>query len=149
MKKFLLSIITVIIIFHSHGQKIDYNLDNGYVAEGFDVVAYFDNNPMEGKEQYNHTYQGAQYKFSSQANLDKFKASPNKYVPQYGGWCAYAMGAKNNKVSIDPETYEIREGKLYLFYNSWGTNTLKSWKNEGPEKLKQQADSNWEKIKFK
>lgn len=51
------------------------------------------------------------------------------------------------KVSINPKTFEIRDGKLYLFFNSWGTNTLELWQKEGPEKLQQKADENWKKIK--
>ncbi|WP_308991429.1 hypothetical protein QLS71_005275 [Mariniflexile litorale] len=58
-------------------------------------------------------------------------------------------GTKRDKVGINPETFEINDGKLYLFYNPWGTNTFKLWKNESPEILKQKADKNWEQIKFK
>ncbi|WP_435414028.1 YHS domain-containing (seleno)protein [Polaribacter aestuariivivens] len=124
----------------------DYNLKRGYVAEGYDVVSYFDNDPKEGDKDFTTEYDGVKFKFISEENLEKFKKSPQKYIPQYGGYCAYAIGLKSEKVSIDPETFEIREGKLYLFYNSWGTNTLKLWKKEGAEKLKEKADQNWLKI---
>ncbi|QTD36538.1 hypothetical protein JL193_10300 [Polaribacter batillariae] len=124
----------------------NYNLDKGYIAEGYDVVSYFDNAPKEGKKDFTTEYDGVKFKFISQENLEKFKKSPKKYVPQYGGYCAYAIGLKGKKVSINPKTFEIRDGKLYLFYNSWGTNTLKLWKKEGAEKLKEKADENWLKI---
>ena len=127
-------------------QKIDYNLDGGYLAEGYDLVAYFDQSPTKGSKQFVYTDESVKLKFSSQKNLDAFKSDPKKYLPQYGGWCAYAM-AKNKKVSIDPQTYEIRDGKLYLFYNSFFNNTLESWTEEGPEKLKKLANSNWQKLK--
>jgi len=81
--------------------------------------------------------------------LDKFKGNPKKYVPQYGGYCAYAMATANKKADSDPETFEIRDGKLYLFYNSWGINNLKKWLAEGPAKLKPKADANWSKLKYK
>jgi len=71
------------------------------------------------------------------------------YVPQYGGYCAYAIAKNGKKVSINPKTFEIRDDKLYLFYNSWGTNTLDMWVKQGPEALQKKADSTWEKIKFK
>ena len=71
------------------------------------------------------------------------------YVPQYGGYCAYAIADKGKKVSIDPETFEIRDGKLYLFYNAWGTNTLKMWLKEDVKGLQEKADKNWEDIKLK
>lgn len=128
-------------------QKIDYNLQDGYVAEGYDVVTYFKSKAVEGNKEYSATYDGQQYLFSSQANLDLFKADPTKYAPEYGGWCAYAMGAKSEKVEIDPETFEIRDGKLYLFYNAYFTNTFKDWIKE-PEVLRKKADVNWEKVKF-
>ncbi|TMM30465.1 hypothetical protein FDT66_06790 [Polaribacter aestuariivivens] len=124
----------------------DYNLKRGYVAEGYDVVSYFDNNPKEGDKDFTTEYDGVKFKFISKQNLEKFKKSPQKFIPQYGGYCAYAIGLKSEKVSIDPETFEIRDGKLYLFYNSWGINTLKLWKKEGAEKLKEKADQNWLKI---
>jgi hypothetical protein len=77
--------------------------------------------------------------------LLKFKANPEKYKPAYGGWCAYAMGENGEKVKVDPETYKIVDGKLYLFYNFWTTNTLDDW-NKNEKKLKEAADRNWSKI---
>jgi len=130
-------------------QETDYNTKKGFIAEGYDVVAYFNNKAEKGSSKYVHTYDKVKYKFASQKNLDAFKNDPTKYVPQYGGYCAYAVGAKAEKVSIDPETFEIRDGKLYLFYNSWGINTLSKWNEEGAEALKAKADKNWETIKTK
>jgi hypothetical protein len=85
------------------------------------------------------------YHFSSPENKKEFRKNPSKYEPEYGGWCAYAMGAKGEKVSIDPETFKIINGKLYLFYNSFFNNTLKSW-NKDETNLKAKADVNWENI---
>ena len=130
-------------------QSIDYNVKSGYALSGYDVVAYFSNTAKEGNNKYVATHDNVKYKFSSQANLDKFKANPDKYLPQYGGYCAYAVGAKNKKVVPDPETFEIRDGKLFVFYKSWRRNTFDLWKKEGPEKLKPKADKNWEKLKVK
>ena len=58
------------------------------------------------------------------------------------------IGAKGKKVSINPETFEIRDGKLYLFYNAWGTNTLEMWLEEGVKGLQEKADKKWEDLKF-
>lgn len=129
-------------------QKENYNLKKGFVAEGYDVVAYFSNKALKGDKKYATEFDGVKFKFSSQKNLDIFNKNPKKYVPAYGGYCAYAVGVKGEKVSINPKTFEIRENKLYLFYNSWGINTLELWKKEGAEDLKQKADSNWAKIKI-
>ncbi|WP_299211374.1 YHS domain-containing (seleno)protein [uncultured Dokdonia sp.] len=149
MKKSIIILIGLLIGFSSQAQQIDYYLDSGYVAEGYDVTAYFNNEAVEGSKSYTTTYDGAKFKFASQVNLDKFKANPSKYVPQYGGYCAYALATNGKKVDADPETFEIRDGKLYMFYNSWGKNTLKNWKKEGPTALRLKADTNWEKVKYK
>ncbi|WGK66157.1 YHS domain-containing (seleno)protein [Croceiramulus getboli] len=146
------SLYTLIILFAVStvtAQQTDYNLKRGYVAEGYDVIAYFDGEALEGSSTYSTTHDGVKFKFANAENLAKFKADPEKYVPQYGGYCAYAIADKGKKVSVDPETYEIRDGKLYLFYNSWGTNTLNSWIAEGPDQLKTKADKQWEQVKFK
>ena len=127
-------------------RKKHYNVKKGVIAKGYDVVEYFNNKAIEGSKKFKVEHEGVTYLFSSQKNANTFKGSPDQYVPQYGGWCAYALGAKGKKVSIDPETFEIRDGKLYLFYNSWGNNTLKSWVKQGPEKLRDSADKNWQKI---
>jgi YHS domain-containing protein len=132
----------------SFSQELDYNSQSGYVAEGYDVVEYFNNKAVEGKDNYASTYEGAKYKFANPGNLAKFKSAPEKYIPQYGGWCAYAMGNSAEKVTINPTTFEIRDGKLYLFYNAFFTNTLKSWLEEGPEELRKKADSNWGKLRY-
>ncbi|WP_378179283.1 YHS domain-containing (seleno)protein [Aquimarina sp. SS2-1] len=130
-------------------QQIDYNVKKGFVAEGYDVTEYFNNKAVKGESKFTVTHDNAKYKFASQANLERFKSNPEKFVPQYGGYCAYAIGAKAEKVDIDPETFEIRDGKLYLFYNSWGINTLTKWNEEGATALKNKADVNWQKIKTK
>lgn len=122
-----------------------YNLKKTVALEGYDPVSYFDNKPLEGKNELKVSYKGVTYLFATPNNAAKFKANPEKYEPAYGGWCAYAMGETGEKVKIDPETYKLVDGKLYLFYNFWGNNTLTDWnKNEGP--LKAKADQNWKKI---
>lgn len=144
MKKIVTVVVSMVFAYSVNAQTIDYNLQKGYIAEGYDVVSYFKNSAKEGSKKNEATYDGVKYKFSSQENLATFNANPTKYVPQYGGYCAYALGARDKKVSIDPETFEIRDGKLYLFYNSWGNNTLDSWL-KSPKELKVKADRNWKK----
>jgi YHS domain-containing protein len=114
-----------------------------YVAiDNYDPVSYFDGQPLEGGPEFKFTFKGITYYFASAANLARFKDSPDKFEPAYGGWCAYAMGNNGEKVKIDPETFKIINGRLYLFYNAWGNNTLESW-NEDEKKLKEMADHNW------
>jgi hypothetical protein len=123
-----------------------FNLKKGYVAEGYDVVEYFSNNAAKGIKKYTATFKKVKFKFISAKNVEAFKSNPEKYIPQYGGYCAYAIGKSAEKVSINPKTFEIRDGKLYLFYNTWGTNTLKLWVKEGAKELQEKADKNWENL---
>ena len=145
--KYYILIITLIANY-TFAQQIDYNTKKGFVANGYDVVAYFNNEATEGNKKFITEYNGVKYKFSSQENLETFKNNSEKYIPEYGGYCAYAVAIKSKKVSINPKTFEIRDGKLYLFYNSWGTNTLDLWKKENVKGLQKKADKNWELIKF-
>ena len=127
-------------------QTTEYNQEKGYVANGYDVVAYFDGAAKKGKKNWSFKYEEAQFRFSSKDNLEKFKADPEKFIPQFGGWCAYAIAKTGEKVTINPTTYEVRDGKLYLFYNAFLTNTLKKWTAENPEALVKQAEENWAKY---
>lgn len=123
-----------------------FNLDKGLAIQGYDPVAYFTQHAaVKGNRQYAVNAGGALYYFSSQANKDAFLKNPSAYEPQYGGWCAYAMGATGEKVEIDPETFKVLDGKLYLFYHSWTNNTLTKW-NKDEAALKSAADRNWKKI---
>jgi YHS domain-containing protein len=85
---------------------------------GYDTVAYFtDGKPVKGQDAFVHEWQGAKWKFASQAHLEQFKASPEQYAPQYGGYCAYGV-ANDNLVSIEADKFRIVDGKLYLNYNA-------------------------------
>jgi YHS domain-containing protein len=90
---------------------------NNLAIRGYDPVAYFtENKPIEGKESYEYNWHGATWRFASKSNLEMFKTEPEKYSPQYGGYCAYAV-ANNSTASIDPTQFSIVDGKLYLNYN--------------------------------
>lgn len=124
-----------------------YNVTDGKLAiEGYDPVAYFtENAAIEGKKGISYAFEGVTYRFASQQHLQSFKSDPEKYQPQYGGWCAYAMGATGEKVDVDPETFKLLQGKLYLFYNRFFNNTKESW-DKDETNLRQRADVNWQKI---
>lgn len=121
------------------------NLKNGLALDGYDPVAYFTlGRAQKGSKEFEATYGGATYYFYTETHRKLFLKNPLAFMPQYGGWCAYAMGKDGKRVSIDPETYQILNGKLYLFYNSFFTNTLTLWKQD-TERLHKQADENWSK----
>ncbi|MEO0046223.1 MAG: hypothetical protein RL705_1414 [Bacteroidota bacterium] len=124
----------------------EFNLENKVAIQGYDPVAYFtQKKAVKGKTALASTYEGVTYHFSSQANKEAFVKNPSGYEPQYGGWCAFAMGDYGKKVEVDPETFKILDGKLYLFYNAYFNNTLKSW-NKDEVNLKKKADANWKKF---
>jgi YHS domain-containing protein len=148
MKKIILTALTGILfsaaLFAQESLvKKHFNLKNGLALEGYDPVAYFkQNKAVEGKKEFAVFNQGATYYFASAENKELFKADPAKYEPAYGGWCAYAMGAKGEKVAVDPGTFKIKDGRLFLFYNKFFNNTLKDW-NKDESNLKTKADQNW------
>lgn len=139
--------ISLVLVTLSFGNSLaqDVYIKNGVAIDGYDVVSYFKDGPQKGKESFKTVYQGTTYLFASAAHLAIFKEDSKRYLPQYGGFCAYAVAKSGDKVSINPKTYEIRDDKLYLFYNAWGTNTLKKWLKD-PEEFRQKADANWSSL---
>lgn len=90
---------------------------NGIAIRGYDTVAYFtEGKPVEGKDAFSTEWEGATWKFASQNHLDLFTGDPEKYAPQYGGYCAYGV-AVGNLVKIEPELWTIVDDKLYLNFN--------------------------------
>jgi YHS domain-containing protein len=109
---------------------------------GYDPVAYHrELRPVEGTSQFTHEWKGATWRFSSAANRDLFKANPEKYAPQYGGYCAFGV-ANGYAVSIDPEAWAVVEGKLYLNYSK---SVQADWKKDVPGFIRK-ADANWPKV---
>ena len=151
MKKIIFVFLLFALVFQSSfGQSLQrkkqFNLENGLAIQGYDPVAYFtQKKAIRGNSQNQVAMEGVNYYFSSSANKDLFLKNPKSYEPQYGGWCAYAMGATNNKVEIDPETFKIINGKLYLYFHNFINNTLTKW-NKDEANLKTAADKNWAVI---
>ena len=115
---------------------------NGVAIKGYDAVSYFtDMKPMMGKSDFSYEWNGAKWQFTSEKNLDMFKANPNKYAPQYGGYCAYAV-SKNMLAPVDPTAWTVVDGKLYL--NNSGK-VKKMWKEDIPGNIKT-ANKNWKKL---
>lgn len=90
------------------------NTGDGIGLKGYDPVAYFVNEqPVKGDERYSAVWKGVTYRFATPENLDRFKTAPEKYLPQYGGYCAYAMSL-NRIADVDPHRWAVVDGKLYL-----------------------------------
>jgi YHS domain-containing protein len=92
----------------------DVNTIDGIALHGFDPVAYFtQNQAVKGVAQITSQYKGVTYEFVSKEDQATFEANPAKYVPQYGGFCAFAV-SKGAKADVDPHAFAINDGKLYL-----------------------------------
>ena len=134
---------------NAFGQKGAFYTKKGYVLDGYDLVSYFQGGPEKGSDNFVSEYEGYKFKFSSEENLEKFRATPQQFLPQYGGYCAYGIADPGKRYKVNPASYEIRDGRLYLFYNKGKQNVLEWWLRDSPEELKKKADANWAKIEAK
>jgi YHS domain-containing protein len=123
-------------------RRRNFNNDNDLAIKGFDPVSYFKNKPSKGDSKIAHDYKGLTYYFATEENREEFKKSPAKYEPAYGGWCAYTVALNGERVKVNPSTYKITDGKLYLFYDFNGDNRLLKW-NKDEQKLKSLANVHW------
>lgn len=118
---------------------------DGAAIRGYDPVAYFaDAKPVKGKTEFQHMWQGAAWRFASAANRDAFAQAPEKYAPQYGGYCAWAV-SRNYTASIDPEAWRVADGKLYLNYSK---SVQENWQKDVSGNVAK-ADANWPAIRKK
>jgi YHS domain-containing protein len=109
---------------------------------GYDVVAYFtESKPVEGNSKFSFEYMNAEWRFSNAENLVLFKAEPGKFVPQYGGYCAWAV-SQGYTARGNPENWRIEDGKLYLNYDD---EVQAVWVKDIPGYL-ELANKNWPAI---
>lgn len=115
----------------------------GTALKSYDAVAYFkESRPVKGRDEFRHDWMGAKWYFASAANRDEFARNPEKFAPQFGGYCAWAV-ANGYTASIDPEAWRIIDGKLYLNYSK---DVQKKWEANIPGFIKQ-GNENWPKLK--
>jgi YHS domain-containing protein len=146
---FLLSFLAISILSFAQDSKVFANAD-GIANGGYDVVNYFTSyTAQRGSKTHSTEYNGTTYYFANAENLKAFTANPGKYLPQYDGYCAFAVAKMNKKVPTDPRTFLINDGKLYLFYNDYWEgaplNTIVPWVND-EKNLVNLAEANWPKI---
>lgn len=147
MKKVVLVLVAMffsIVTFAQADLRVkQFNIVEGLAIKGYDPVAYFTKNKaVEGKKKWLYVYEGISYYFSDSSNRATFIKNPKSFEPQYGGWCAYSMSNLNEKEEIDPRTFKILNGKLYLFYHTISVNALNKW-NKDEERLQPLGDINW------
>ena len=124
-----------------------YNLpSSGLALEGYCPVAYFAvNKPVKGKPEHASTYNEVTYYLVSAEAKKAFDANPEKYIPAYGGWCAFGMTVED-KFPVDPRNFKIVDGKLLLFLNNKNVDARQLW-NQGDEQNNlKKAAGHWQKV---
>jgi YHS domain-containing protein len=143
----LLLMLIVTTVKAQHNVELIFNNTNekGVILDGYDPVAFFtDNKPVKGDAQFQFTYDKAIYYFASQEHLDLFKADPEKYKPQFGGWCAYAVSL-GRVAPIDVNTFSIVNNRLVIQHNQRAVN---GWNKDVQGNLAL-ADKYWPKVSEK
>ena len=143
VKKIILIFLILILgtgLMLSGADKNPVNVDKkGIAIKGYDPVAYFtEGEPVKGSAEFQHEWNSAIWHFSSAEHRDMFKAEPEKYAPQYGGYCAYAV-SQGKTANIDPDAWKIVDGKLYLNLNK---RIHRKWEKDILGYIKK-ADKNW------
>jgi YHS domain-containing protein len=144
--KFLLVAVTLFFTACSTAQDkgAEYFQKDGAAIGGYDPVAFFtESKPVKGTAAYQLKWKDADWRFASQQNLDSFKVAPEKYAPQYGGYCAFGA-SRGYKAPTEAGTWTVHDGKLYFNYNQEVKNT---WDKDRPTYIAK-ADGHWEKIRF-
>lgn len=122
----------------AQAQKVN-TARGGLAIDGYDPVAYFtEGRPVQGDPRFTHAHRGATYHFMSAASRDLFVKEPDRYVPQFGGFCAYAV-SRNYTADTDPLAWRIIDGKLYLNYNA---RAQAKWEEDVPGNIAK-GHANW------
>jgi len=142
-QRIVLSIVTVFLTCAvSSAFAGDYFERDGVAIGGYDPVAYFtEQKPVKGSPEFQSVHRGSLFQFASAAHRDVFAAEPDKYAPQYGGYCAYGM-AKGYKAKIDPGAFSVIHGTLFLNYSDA---VRTRWLSDVSDYI-QQADANWPAV---
>ncbi len=145
LKYIRLIFISLVLTFMTIGQQAYAKPDriytswrNNLAVGGTDVVSFHQGSPVEGKPRLVTRWQGADWLFANQDNLDKFRAAPEQYAPAYGGYCAWAV-AKGKLAKGKPKHWTIKDGVLYLNFNK----KIKTRWRKDPDSFIDQANKNW------
>ncbi len=126
------------------------NIDDSKIAlQGYSPVSYLDlGSAQKGLKEFKSTQDGVNYYFTSKEQKSKFDASPAKYLPQYGGYCAFGVSV-GAKFRVDPNKFVVKDGKYFLFLNDVEVDACQLWKDGNHEKLVAKADANWTDLSKK
>jgi YHS domain-containing protein len=114
---------------------------DGVAVGGYDAVSYFTGTPLEGKSDIKTDWNGAEWRFANAGNKAAFIADPEKYAPQYGGYCAFAV-SKGATAKGDPQAWTVVNDKLYLNFSQ---GVREQWRSDIPGNVAA-ANGNWPKV---
>jgi YHS domain-containing protein len=120
-------------------------LGEGVGLVAYDPVSYFPDGgskPVKGHIMISAEYDGVTYRFASEQHKAIFQKNPAKYIPAYGGWCTWAVAELGKRVDVDPESYVVKNGKLYVFYRDPVLDTRAKFL-ESPDAMLAKAEANW------
>lgn len=127
----------------------EYNVGKaGLAASGYDVVAYFPEGggkPTKGDKAFERVDRGVTYRFATRANMELFEKNPDRYIPAHGGWCSWAMAEDGSKVEVDPASFIVDNGRLFLFYKGLLNDTRSKFQKDVAANAAR-ADVNWKKL---
>jgi YHS domain-containing protein len=148
MKKYTLRDATLLVgmiaslTFASVTMAGEFNEVDGVAIRGYDPVSYVVEQKAErGRAEFAGAYKGSTFHFKSAAHRDLFLASPEKYAPQYGGYCAFGV-SRGYKAGISPDAFSVIDGKLYLNYNA---DVKATWSKDAPGYIGK-ADAQWSAV---
>ncbi|MBO7912473.1 YHS domain-containing protein [Vibrio sp. G41H] len=143
MRKLLTMVMLLVSPYVFAADEIYTGFFSSKALDGYDTVAYFTSGkPIEGSNKFSTEYKGADWYFSSEKNLTLFVNNPEKYAPQYGGYCAWAVSAKSDFAPGDPNQWTIVDNKLYLNYNQ---EIKQRWEQDRAQHI-QKADTVWPQL---
>ncbi|MEQ8625623.1 MAG: YHS domain-containing (seleno)protein [Fulvivirga sp.] len=149
MKSLSLIVATLLISTLGFAQNIKANLntdDSKIALQGYSPVSYLDLGiAQKGLKEYKSTYDGLAYYFTSEDQKESFETNPKKYLPQYGGFCAFGVSV-GAKFRVDPNKFVVNNGKYYLFLYDLEVDAQQLWLAGKHEELVQKANANWANL---
>jgi YHS domain-containing protein len=133
------AVLTLAAVAHVHAEKPAWYLSSGLALGGYDAVSYFiDSRAVKGEERFEVEWNGARWRFASTEHLERFKADPARYAPQFGGYCAWAV-SRGYTASGDPTAWSVVDGRLYVNYSA---SVRSTWEKDKPGNIAK-GNANW------
>jgi YHS domain-containing protein len=144
----LVAVLAFVQLSYAQVNKKAFNVDDSKIAlQGYSAVSYIELGlAQRGNTSFKAEHEGLTYYFTSEAQVEKFKQNPSKYLPEYGGFCAFGVYA-GAKFRVDPNKFLVRNEKLYFFLYNLEVDALQLWLNEDETTLLKTANDNWKRLK--